>query len=403
MIRAFLKHRRLELLCTGVAFVVYCAFSTPMLLKQSGAPHFVYLAEAFNHGRLWVMEPPNTNDWVKWKEHWYVSFPPFPAMLMMPFVALHGLAFNDVFFTVCVAAINVGFFLGVLRQYRDASGIDRPDWQLLVLTAFYAFGTVYFYTSLRGEVWFTAHVVGVSLTLLYLWAALDARHPIIAGLAMGCAAITRANLAFAFPFIILQALFNRRNEGLPMGRRIQSAIPRVILFGIPASLIFLGAMYMNHLRWDRWTEFGHGMLWNNRVNARVEEYGLMNVRYLPENFRSAFLMLPDLKFNPLRLGFDGNGMSMFITTPLLMLIPFTFKRSPLTLSLATTAFVTAIPGLIYMNNGWFQFGYRFSNDYLPYLFLLLALGKVPVRGFALVLGFLGVLVNTWGALVFSRL
>jgi hypothetical protein len=144
------------------------------------------------------------------------------------------------------------------------------------------------------------------------------------------------------------------------------------------------------------------MLFNNRVNERVRTYGLFNLRFLPENFRAAFLLTPEISFNPFRLGFSGHGMSMFITTPLLALLPFTIRRSQLTVALAVTAFITALPGLLYMNDGWFQFGYRFSNDYLPYLFFLIALGKIRIRALAMTLGVLGIAVNTWGALVFGR-
>ena len=35
--------------------------------------------------------------------------------------------------------------------------------------------------------------------------------------------------------------------------------------------------------------------------------------------------------------------------------------------------------LFYQNTGWRQFGYRFSNDYAPLLFVLLAIGDTALR------------------------
>jgi hypothetical protein len=396
-----LKDHTLELAAALVAFAVYCAFSGSMLLRQSQAPQFVYLADAFVHGRLWVMDPPNLNDWVQWNGRWYVSFPPFPAVVMMPFVALNGLQFNDVFFCVCLSAVNIGLFAGVLKAWRRAGRHERSDGEIALLTAFFAFGTVYFYTSIRGEVWFTAHVVGVTLTLIYLWAALDAKHPLVAGLAIGCLAITRANMAFAFPFFLLECFLPLLPGGAAqkdLGRRLA----KTVLFGVAAALPVLPALWMNHERWGSWTEFGHSMLYHNRVNADVARYGLFNPHFFPNNFRSAFLLLPELKTNPLHLTFDGNGMSMFVTTPLLMTIPFIWKRSPTLLALALTAAIVAIPGLFYMNNGWFQFGFRFSNDYLPYLFFMLALGTLRMNAMVILLGLAGIAVSTWGAIVFGR-
>jgi hypothetical protein len=170
---------------------------------------------------------------------------------------------------------------------------------------------------------------------------------------------------------------------------------------------------MNHERWDKWTEFGHGMLYNNRVNADISQYGLFNLHYLVslgatfrsghhENLKSAFLLLPKLNLNPLSLNFDTDGMSMFVTTPLLMTLPFIWKRSPTLVALGITAAIVAIPGLLYMNNGFSQFGYRFSNDYLPYLFFILALGTLRLNAATIVLGLAGILVSGWGAVAFGR-
>ena len=120
LLLALMQARRLEIACGVVAFVVFCAASGPMLLRQSQAPHFVYQAAGFLVGRLSIPgEPPNLNDWVLHEGRWYSSFPVFPALLMMPFVALHGLAFNDVFFTVCLASLAAGLMAAFLRALRD--------------------------------------------------------------------------------------------------------------------------------------------------------------------------------------------------------------------------------------------------------------------------------------------
>ena len=42
-------------------------------------------------------------------------------------------------------------------------------------------------------------------------------------------------------------------------------------------------------------------------------------------------------------------------------------------ALALTALAVALPTLFYQNTGWVQFGPRFSLDYLPLLFVLVAL------------------------------
>jgi hypothetical protein len=54
------------------------------------------------------------------------------------------------------------------------------------------------------------------------------------------------------------------------------------------------------------------------------------------------------------------------------------------------------------DTGWYQFGYRFAIDFLPFLFLLLLVDGRPFGRPFYALGAAGAVVCTWGALVFGR-
>ena len=79
-----------------------------------------------------------------------------------------------------------------------------------------------------------------------------------------------------------------------------------------------------------------------------------------------------------------------------------YGRSRLVTGAALAAFVVAVVNLAHFSQGWVQFGYRFSNDYVPYLLLLVALGMARLldrpRGRLLVMALVGVSVaiNFWG-------
>ena len=396
-----IRGRRLEVACALVAFVVYAAFSGPMLLGQSQAPHFVHQAAGFLQGTLSIPgEPPNLNDWVLHDGRWYSSFPAFPAVLMMPFVAIHGLAFNDVFFTVCLAALNVGLMAAFLRGLRDDGQHDRSDGLIAGLAALFAFGTVHFYSSIRGEVWFTAHVIGVGLLLVYLLASLRARSPLMAGLALGCAATTRASLIYAAPFFLFEAL--SEDGRWPTFRELRTRRRTLLRFAVPVAGILALHFAMNEARFGDWREFGHALLHNNRVNDRVRQWGLFHPHYLAGNLRSALLLLPKVQWSPFKLGFDGHGMSLLLTTPIFAWCLWPAVRARSSVALVVTAFLVALPGLFYMNNGWYQFGYRFSNDFSPLLFGLIAIGGRPFGRAFWFAGAVGVAVCTWGAVVFGR-
>jgi hypothetical protein len=76
--------------------------------------------------------------------------------------------------------------------------------------------------------------------------------------------------------------------------------------------------------------------------------------------------------------------------------------SPLARALLLSAALVALPTLFYQNTGWVQFGYRFSNDYAPLLFALLAIVGPPLRGAFMLASSFAVIVNFFGALTFGR-
>jgi hypothetical protein len=67
-----------------------------------------------------------------------------------------------------------------------------------------------------------------------------------------------------------------------------------------------------------------------------------------------------------------------------------------------TAAAVAVPTLFYQNSGWFQFGYRFSNDYAVFLFALLFVGGRRFGVLFCALGAFAVVLNAFGALTFNR-
>ena len=70
---------------------------------------------------------------------------------------------------------------------------------------------------------------------------------------------------------------------------------------------------------------------------------------------------------------SGHGLALWFTTPMYLWL-FGRRRS---ISSGEPRRIAALGpmsmNLLYQNSGWFQFGYRFSNDYAIFLFVLLAL------------------------------
>src|SRR3954471_11965395 len=91
------RKRRLALavlvyvVCTGVFF----AFARrDILTDHTKANHFTLLADSWLHGRLDLGHPPpaytQNNDFAEFQGRYYVSFPPFPAVILLPFAKMAG-------------------------------------------------------------------------------------------------------------------------------------------------------------------------------------------------------------------------------------------------------------------------------------------------------------------------
>lgn len=432
---SWLGRHATPLILFAVGMAVFSAVAGSRMMRQSTDPHFVYQADAWLHGQLAIDPPPaKGDDWCKVERveltdgqtvrgrrrsdgsfqtttgrriaraeiarslghTYYVSFPPFPAVLMLPQAAIHGRDANDVFTTVVVAALVLPLFWFALRRLRDAGLSDRSDADHLWLTAAFAFGTVFFFSSVQGRVWFTAHVVGVALALGYVWASIEARRPVLAGVLLGLGAITRVPLAFLFPLFLFEAWRTAGDRA-----NLRPFVRRCALFAAPVVAIAVLAMIHNAARFDAPLDFGHTYL-DVMQQKQIEEVGMFSHRYLSRNLAVALALLPDVSSAEPYVKISGHGLAIWFTTPLVLLALWPRTRNALHRPVWITTAAVALPTLLYQNSGWVQFGYRFSLDYLPLVFVLIAIGGRPLRWTARGLIIAALLINLFGALTFAR-
>src|SRR6185503_18719314 len=87
------------------------------------------------------------NDFAHYQGKVYISFPPFPAVLMMPMVALAGSPeeFQDGQFMFWLAGIGPAVLFLVLEKLRREKRSERGEIENVALSLIFAFGTVYFF------------------------------------------------------------------------------------------------------------------------------------------------------------------------------------------------------------------------------------------------------------------
>jgi len=427
----------------------YLGASDGRLRQHSAYNHFVYLADGWLHGRLdLAANPPNENDWARVEvlhlkdgrtlkgqfrttgptdrfyplrgpsltvdkddivsRSWirYVSFPPLPAVLMAPFVAIWHLAFNDVLFTVIWAAFNPVLLFLLLRKLQRRGYSKRSVTDDLWLTALLGAGSVYFYSSVLGQVWYTAHVIGVTCVIAYAWTAIEASRPALAGLFVGLGFATRTPLGFMFPLFFFEAvrvtggwdrLRQWRKQGWPAG-----LLGKFLRFTGAAGAILAVLLIHNYLRFGKFYVFGHEYL-NIAWQDRIQKWGLFNVHFLARNLACALVLLPRFLAQYPYVKVGAHGMSLLVTSPNLAYTVAPAERSPLARSLWITILCTALPSLLYQNSGYIQFGYRFSLDYMVFFIMLLSVGNRRLTVLWKVLLIWAVAVNLFGAITFDHL
>ena len=160
-----------------------------------------YLADAFLHGRTWLDVRLGPNDVIPVGGRYYVPFAPFPAVALMPIVALVGPITADQLepgSTLSLAAAGVGMCWWLLGRIGVARLSDR-----LWLTVLFGFSTQILWVTTRGGVWHTGHLVATILTFACLLELFGRQRAWLVGLLAGAAFLSRAPLAFAVPFYAL--------------------------------------------------------------------------------------------------------------------------------------------------------------------------------------------------------
>jgi hypothetical protein len=267
------------------------------------------------------------------------------------------------------------------------------------LLALFAFGTVHLYATRQTSVWYQAHVVATTFLLLYIGETLGKRRPLLAGLYVSLAALSRATTLLTFPLFLLLTLHVDRSMPGMMWRKL------TLFLGV-LTLCVMGMLIYNQVRFGSLFDFGYSaMNVNLFLQGNLRRYGQFNLHFVSTNLYYMLLnppvllsIFPYIAFNPL-------GTGIFWTTPALLFAFLAFRRREyrwLAGSLLAACLPPVVSLLLYFNTGWYQFGYRFSLDFLPFALLLAASGMHVVLKWgekALIVH--SMLMNIWGYVVFT--
>jgi hypothetical protein len=379
---------KIESLGTVQKFILIALVSFLVLVLSKGPPpgqnHFVYLADAFLHGRLGVTGSGTAlQELVPRNGNFYVVYPPMPAVILMPFVAAFGTSVDQSLMSIILASLSVSVIWLMLKK----TGVKGS--KVLWLTALFGFGTCFWYTAAVGSSWYIEEVAAVLFLTSAIVLAFYKKNDFFVGLLLAFATLSRLPTALAFPFFLL-LIYERHDSWKP---RFKQAAYFFIGIAIPIALYIL----YNVARYGTILDAGYGLIPGIQQDPYFQQ-GIFNIAYIPRHIYAIFFQgpIPLDSFPYFKPSWMGLGL--FFTTPAFIYI---FKGPWNKLSkYSAIAILCILPPLITHGTvGFTQFGYRFSLDFTPFLILLTAKGMQENLSWQeKTLIILSLLANLWGVI-----
>lgn len=366
------------------AFIV-----TTLVSHRTPTPYnnYVILADAWLHGHVWVSIPGTYIDALPYVDgHYYIIEAPMPAVLLLPLVAIFGLAANQTFLSILLCSVAIG----AAWELGERFGLSRTA--NIWICAFLLAGTDLLWCAMLGDVWMIAHVSSVCFTMLALVELAGKRRPWLVMLWAVCATESRFSLIAVLP-VYLYLLMTDPEKPLAL-----SPLWRSRALACLAVLVPFGALWVwyNYARWGTPVDVGYTQ-WYHQDTAGMPTGSPFRLSYLPYQLWSFFVQHPDRQPNFPYLIPSMSGVALTWTSPALILAFFARSPARWTIALWAATLLAAIPNFMYYVNGYAQFGMRHALDFVPFLVALMMLAvrdRFALWGYALVA--YSCVVGLWG-------
>jgi hypothetical protein len=409
--------------------------------NQGGTDGWFPLATSLLHGHFWI---DGSRPWIELvpagDNMYYLPFPPVPAVILVPIVAIFGQDFTDTS-GVCalVGAINVLLVVSMLH----AIGLRKVA--TLVLTLGFAFGSEVFYVTATGGPHHWTEVLVVCFVLAAINLAIRGRYPWLAGIFFGLAVGCRPTIILTAPaFVVLywraggwlaargasaddststsadsgSTESTSKTAGLGAASRLKRVVfaafdkledlvrqanwAGLVTLALGAGAIGVWLAFFNVSRFGSPTEFGYDLIKGPQGQSVLSEswytHGIVSPLYLARGLFAMLLRGWDFNDNFPWVEPSWAGCSILYTTPILVYLLRARWRDPLILAGWLGLVLPVTLDLMHGNPGFAQFGYRFILDGLPFAWLLLGLVVLRnglTRGQVIAVA-VGVAVNAYG-------
>ena len=324
---------------------------------------------------------------------YYLSFPPLPSVVMLPFVLLFG----EKTPSNLVSALYGIFTAMIAYKILKKAGMKRGGAVFFAIA--YVWGSNMLWLSTSGGVWFLAQ--GLNMLLLTACVYFAQQKMRVAAYAMAALAVGCRPFSVCM-FLPLMAYFYTADKDRPMADRIGGQIRSLI---IPA---FIAVCYMlyNYVRFGNVLEFGHNYL----PEFTESEKGQFSLSYILPNLYNLLLRPVTLR-GDLTLEYPlFDGFMFYIANPM-FLIWFAAvvkdvrqkKLDAVRLCIVIAVLAELLLLCAHKTLGGWQFGARYTVDMLPMALMYLLLKKDEPGGISAFIMAVGMMYNLYGALAMTML
>lgn len=294
----------------------------------------------------------------------FVSFPPFPSYVMLPFVLLFGEKTPDGWIALATSITGALYVFKLLKYFR------KSDNSSIFWTLFVTVGTNLIFIAVNGWVWFIAQNLCFMLSVMAIYYAATKQG----GLSLAfwaCSVGCRPFNALYAP-ILLYILYRGLKEDRPT-QGFWKLVSSHLKWAIAPCIIAASYMLLNYLRFDSIFEFGHNYLPEFQEAAK----GQFHLDYIKTNF-PLLLKLPPFDANGKVMFPKFNGTAFYLVTPVFfsyviyLIYGIIIKKDTprvLLWLIPCSVIVHLLLLTAHKTMGGFHFGNRYPIDALPYAFL----------------------------------
>ena len=352
-------------LIAAVVIVVLQIITKQTLFVPNPYNSYMLQARAWLDGRLDLgMDYPYL-ELAIYNSKYFVSFPPFPSYVMLPFAAL-GFYGCDTFIAFISAVLGAVYSYKLAAEFTDEK-------EALFWAMFVTIGSNVLFTSVNAWVWFIAQNLAFTLTVSAFYYA--ARGNAGAAFTLWACAVGCRPFQIIYIVVVLYLLcgvYKRQNPS----DGIFDMIKKHIFSVTGACCVAVSYMLLNYMRFGNIFEFGHNYL---PEFTRVET-GQFNLVYIKQNFKNLF-RLPMIVNGKIEFQ-NGDGFCMFIASPIIISF-FAYwltaqKKDRFVFSTAMALFwLHLIMITAHKTMGGAHYGNRYVNDTLPLILAVLAAYAKP--------------------------